>query len=110
MTFNFYVDGVLTPVIIDNYLPVASTATSQYNKSVKRPKAVTANTNMTSILEFSNCARQGVLWVPFLEKAYAKIYGSYHAISGGWIHEAMFDLTGKHVTPDPHMIISHQHI
>uniref|UniRef100_A0A061R6S0 Calpain catalytic domain-containing protein n=1 Tax=Tetraselmis sp. GSL018 TaxID=582737 RepID=A0A061R6S0_9CHLO len=27
-------------------------------------------------------------------KAYAKAHGSYHAISGGHIHEAMLDLTG----------------
>lgn len=29
-----------------------------------------------------------------LEKAYACMYGTYGAISGGWISEALFDLTG----------------
>jgi len=34
------------------------------------------------------------LWVLLLEKAYAKIHGSYRNIVGGLPHEAMMDLTG----------------
>ncbi|KAI8827572.1 hypothetical protein BJ741DRAFT_671028 [Chytriomyces cf. hyalinus JEL632] len=34
------------------------------------------------------------LWVPVLEKAYAKAHSSYKSISGGQIAEALFDLTG----------------
>lgn len=34
------------------------------------------------------------LWVLFLEKAYAKIHGSYDRIVGGWSNLAMRDLTG----------------
>lgn len=47
----------------------------------------------TSDLAYSK-AKQNQLWVPFLEKAYAKMHGSYKAISGGHVEEAFLDLTG----------------
>lgn len=34
------------------------------------------------------------LWVMFLEKAWAKIYGSYDNIEGGLTRECLHDLTG----------------
>ena len=37
---------------------------------------------------------QSHLWVMLLEKAYAKLHGSYKAIEGGYVHEALADLTG----------------
>ena len=33
-------------------------------------------------------------WVPFIEKAYAKIHGSYEAIEGGFPSFALHALTG----------------
>lgn len=33
-------------------------------------------------------------WVSMIEKAYAKLFGSYHSLNGGTIDEAIYVLTG----------------
>jgi hypothetical protein len=33
-------------------------------------------------------------WIPFLEKAYAKIHGSYERLGLGWMAESMKVITG----------------
>lgn len=34
------------------------------------------------------------LWVMLLEKAFAKLHGNYYLLRGGFVHEALIDLTG----------------
>ena len=66
--------GIWKQIIIDDYYP----------------------TSRSSNFAFAQ-GRGGYLWVPMIEKAYAKAYGSYCAIDGGTGEDALRDLTGAPV-------------
>ncbi|XP_028611219.1 calpain-10 isoform X1 [Grammomys surdaster] len=44
---------------------------------------------------FSRCQREDVFWLPLLEKAYAKVHGSYEQLWAGQVADALVDLTGS---------------
>ncbi|KAI9829173.1 MAG: hypothetical protein M1832_000196 [Thelocarpon impressellum] len=45
-------------------------------------------------LYFAQCSDPNETWLPLLEKAYAKAHGDFKAIDGGFVGEAIEDLTG----------------
>ena len=85
LTFKLFIDGIWKYVTVDNFLPCSKASSSSSSSS--------SSSFDSSQLLFSNHSHSQ-LWVPYLEKAYAKAHGSYGSISGGEISEAFHDLTG----------------
>lgn len=69
--FRFWQNGHWMDIIIDDFLPCVN-----------------------SKLCFSRCLSPTAFWVPLLEKAYAKLHGSYETLWAGQVSEALVDLTG----------------
>ena len=82
---RLFLDGAWCSITIDDRLPVTD-----------QPRR--AELAFDSKLAFSRCGGSNgggqQLWTSLLEKTYAKAHGSYSAISGGEIAEALLDLTG----------------
>nr|GEY59140.1 calpain-type cysteine protease DEK1 [Tanacetum cinerariifolium] len=64
--------GEWVPVVIDDWVPCESPGKPAFATSKKGNE----------------------LWVSLLEKAYAKLHGSYEALEGGLVQDALVDLTG----------------
>ncbi|GAB9463405.1 hypothetical protein Gpo141_00000867 [Globisporangium polare] len=74
---RFMKNFVWNYVIIDDRLPVFGFSKTKAGKPY-----------------FARCRDPDELWVALLEKAYAKLHGSYEALIGGFIDVALNDLTG----------------
>ncbi|CCI46915.1 unnamed protein product [Albugo candida] len=66
-------------VIVDDYFPVLDEA---------------CKTSVDAGAAFAYSPRFEELWVPLLEKAYAKYHGGFGALEKGYVHHALQELTG----------------
>ncbi|KAL3518927.1 hypothetical protein ACH5RR_021516 [Cinchona calisaya] len=71
-TVRFCIQGEWVPVVVDDWIPCESPGKPAFATSKKLNE----------------------LWVSILEKAYAKLHGSYEALEGGLVQDALVDLTG----------------
>jgi Ca2+-binding EF-hand superfamily protein len=76
--FRFYKNFEWKYVIIDDRLPCRKV----FEKS--QPKK----------LIYGKCKSDREFWVPLIEKAFAKLHGSYEALISGFIDDGLVDLTG----------------
>ncbi|KAG8156468.1 hypothetical protein KVR01_013702 [Diaporthe batatas] len=102
--FVFYRDGEWIYSIVDDKLFLKSPCWD--SKSMQREmlkqidredvESVYRETYQTGskALFFGQNKDQNETWVPLLEKAYAKAHGDYGSLHGGWIGEALEDLSG----------------
>lgn len=102
--FVFYRDGEWQQCIVDDKLYLRA---ADYDESIEeRPVWDDINRKDTEeeyrkvwqtgsrALYFAQCSDDNETWLPLLEKAYAKAHGDYSAIEGGFVGEAIEDLTG----------------
>ncbi|KAJ5923242.1 Alpha/beta hydrolase fold-3 [Penicillium verhagenii] len=102
--FVFYRDGEWQQCIVDDKLYLRS---ADYDESIdERPLwddriGTDAEEEYRRVwqtgsraLYFAQCADPNETWLPLLEKAFAKAHGDYSAIEGGFVGEAIEDLTG----------------
>lgn len=77
-TVQFYKHGCWQSVAVDSLIP-------------SFPGGQNGNTTQPA---FVSNASNGDIWPSIIEKAYAKIHGSYYALEGGSFAEILVDLTG----------------
>ncbi|PVF93390.1 cysteine proteinase [Serendipita vermifera] len=98
--FIFFRDGLWQEVIIDDQLFVSVQPWGDLDETTKGlyqedPYIYDSIARKGSkILYFAKSMNDNETWVPLIEKAYAKFYGNYTYISGGYTMEAVEDLTG----------------
>ncbi|KNC54730.1 calpain B [Thecamonas trahens ATCC 50062] len=72
-TVRFYKNGDWLQVVVDDHVPLRHGSETPL---------------------FARCLDEDEVWVQILEKAYAKLHGSFEAIEGGSTVDALVDLTG----------------
>ena len=81
---RLFLDGAWASTWIDDQLPVTS----------KPRREQLAFDTRLAFCRTASATGEQQLWASLVEKAYAKAHGSYQSISGGWVAEALLDLTG----------------
>jgi hypothetical protein len=76
---RLYKNAQWETVVLDDYFPVLDI---KYKATKCAGAAFAYSEDMSEI------------WVPLIEKAFAKYYGSYAALEQGYVHHALADLTG----------------
>ncbi|KAF3388884.1 Calpain-type cysteine protease ADL1 [Penicillium rolfsii] len=102
--FVFYRDGEWQQCIVDDKLYLRAADYDESNEERMTWDLINRNDTEeeyrrvwqtgSRALYFAQCVDPNETWLPLLEKAFAKAHGDYSAIEGGFVGEAIEDLTG----------------
>jgi Calpain family cysteine protease len=84
-TCRFYINGEWQEIVSDTRLPCIA-----LSETADAPTGALSR----HVPMYGRGLDLNELWVPLVEKAYAKLHGTYEALSGGTVGEALVDLTG----------------
>ncbi|KAJ2930762.1 hypothetical protein H1R20_g6336, partial [Candolleomyces eurysporus] len=98
--FVFYKDSGWKSIIVDDmlctnmpkYEELSPSERDLYHDDKKQFNKIARQGGKA--LTFAKSGVHGETWVPLIEKAYAKFYGNFSHIEGGFTREAIEDLTG----------------
>ncbi|GFH49869.1 hypothetical protein CTEN210_06345 [Chaetoceros tenuissimus] len=95
---NFCLDGKWSPILVDSCIPAIAMDASKKRKRSTSGKNENGSVEIQPGIAAQPAFASGTtLWPCLVEKAYAKVHGSYSRLSGGFISEAFADLTGSPV-------------
>ena len=105
---RFCLDGTFSNVLVDSLLPSTliwkqiknkqSILESEGKENDKNNIDIHVENHSKSLLMLQPVFASGrVSWPAIIEKVCAKVHGSYSRLSGGYVSEALYDLTGAQI-------------
>ena len=102
------VNGVWRDVVVDDYFPCSFNGRYVYTHtrvclSHHRHASHCTSSSREYMQPITHAVQRDELWAMLIEKAFAKVTGSFDALRAGLAHEALIELTGNSIS------ITHEH-